>query len=101
MSVAFSLEILFERSISMCCRSAQRTVRFFRFVLQIRLKVPTQNFRNGTWMQFLDINLLYQGYFRVKRNSEVCRIICNYHFLFQPVPKLLFSLQRTTAYLHC
>jgi hypothetical protein len=89
---AFSLETLFDRSISVCCRRAQRTVRFLRFELQIRLKVPTQNFRNETLMQFRNINLLYQGYFRVKRNSEVCHVICNYHFLFQPMPKLLFSL---------
>jgi hypothetical protein len=34
---------------------------------------------------------LVQGYFRVKRNSEVCHAICNYHFLLQPVPKLRFS----------
>ena len=29
-----------------------------------------------------------QGYFRVKRSSEVCHVFSNYHFLYQPVPKL-------------
>lgn len=57
---AFSLEILFDRSISLCFRRAQRTVGFLRFVPTVCLKVPTQNFRKGICMKFRNINLLCQ-----------------------------------------